>query len=145
MFRFLPTILLRRRLIIVRLTMSNLRAFLERLVRKPRFLHDIIHRPKSAVSKAPNTIITLINGGVDIAATTSSIGLGNTLNDFADRLLPAQREIWVGKYYLQSPTRTIWEGHNGSSARQTGGCDKMPPGKTLVHIEGISSLPARRQ
>jgi hypothetical protein len=49
------------------------------------------------VSKAPNTIITLINGGVDIAATTSSIGLGNTLNDFADRLSPAQREIWAGK------------------------------------------------
>jgi hypothetical protein len=97
MFRFLPTILLRRRLTIGRLTMNNLRALLERLVRKPRFLHGLIRRPKSAMSKAPNTIITLINGGSDIAATTSSIGLGNTLNDFADRLLPAQREIWVGK------------------------------------------------
>ena len=49
MFRFLLTILLRRRLTIVRLTMNNLRVFLERLVRKPRLLHGLIHRPKSAM------------------------------------------------------------------------------------------------
>jgi hypothetical protein len=97
MFPFLPTILLRRRLTIVRLAMNNLRAFLERLVRLPGFLHGPIHRPKNGISKAPHTVITHVNGGSDIATTTSSIGPGNTLNDFAGWLLAAQREIWVGK------------------------------------------------
>jgi hypothetical protein len=106
-----------------------------------------MYSPKRTTLKALRTIPTIptIIGAMFAIATAFSSGRGNTINDFADRLLGAQMGIWAGKLYLQSPTHTIWEGHNGSSARRTGGCDKMPPGKTPVRIEDISNLPARRQ
>jgi hypothetical protein len=96
MFRFPRTIPLRRRLIMVRRTMTNLRASLDRLIHNPGFLRGLIHSPKRATSKAPTTTTTL-GAMFDLDATAFSIGLGNIINDSADRLLAARTEIWVEK------------------------------------------------
>lgn len=93
MFRFLRTILLRRRLIMVRYTMINLHAFLDRLIHNPEFLRGLIHHPKRATSKAPTTLSTIIDTMFHLDATAFSIGLGNIINDSADRLLAVRREI----------------------------------------------------
>jgi hypothetical protein len=77
--------------------MINLRAFLDKLIHNPRFLRGLIHNPRRATLKAPATISTIIVAMFDIDAIAFSIGLGSTLNDFADRLLPTQRETWAGK------------------------------------------------
>ena len=92
-FRFLPTIRLRRRLVIVRLTMLNRRAYLNRLIHDPRFLRGLMYSPKRTTLKALPTII----GAMFAIATAFSSGRGNTINDFADRLLGAQMGIWAGK------------------------------------------------
>ncbi len=167
------TILLHRLLITARLSLINRRALLIRQNRPRRLPRRLLHLPTRTVSKLratllvramPNALITLkapitpnargivllanaiiIDARLDIGATAFSIGLGNTVNDLADRLSPIQREISAGQLCLPTPTRTIWEDHNGNSVRQTGGCDKKLPGKTPVRIEGISSLPATRQ
>jgi hypothetical protein len=81
MFRFPRTILLRRRLIMVRPTMTNLRASLDRLSHNPGFLRGLIHSPKCATSKVPTTTTTTttvtIGAMFDLDATAFSIGLGN--------------------------------------------------------------------
>jgi hypothetical protein len=97
MFRFPRTILLRRRLIMVRRTLTNLRVCLDRLIHNPGFLRSLIHSPKRATSKAPTTTTITIGTVFDLDATAFSIGLGNIINDSADRLLAARREIWVEK------------------------------------------------
>jgi hypothetical protein len=98
-FRFLPTIRLRRRLVILRLTMLNRRAYLNRLIHDPRFLRGLMYSPKRTTLKALRTIPTIptIIGAMFAIATAFSSGRGNTINDFADRLLGAQMGIWAGK------------------------------------------------
>ena len=95
-FRFLPTIPLRRLLVIVRLAMLNRRAYLNRLIHDPRFLRGLMYSPKRTTLKALDTIPTII-GAMFAIATAFSSGRGNTINDFADRLLGAQMGIWAGK------------------------------------------------
>lgn len=95
-FRFLPTIPLRRLLVIVRLTMLNRRAHLNRLIHDPRFHRGLMYSPKRTTLKALPTIPTII-GAMFAIATAFSSGRGNTINDFADRLLGAQMGIWAGK------------------------------------------------
>ena len=82
------------------------------------------------------------------SASTSQLlplALGTSQMISLDGYRPSEGKFRSGNNILQSPRRTILEGHNGNSARRTGGCDKRPPGKTLVRIEGISSSPARRR
>ena len=173
MFRSRLTILLHRRLITARLTLSNRRALRIRQNPQPRFPRRLLHLPMRTMSKAratfkvrakPEARITLrapiipnargivllanaiiIDATLDIGATAFSIGLGNTAKDLADQRSPILREISAGQSHFPSPTHTIWEDDNGNSVRRTRGCDKTRPGKKLVRIEGISNSPARRQ
>jgi hypothetical protein len=95
-FRFLPTIPLRRLLVMVRLTMLNRRAYLNRPIHDPRFLRGLMYSPKRTTLKALPTIPTII-GAMFAIATAFSGGRGNTINDFAGRLLGAQMGTWAGK------------------------------------------------
>jgi hypothetical protein len=86
-FRFLPTILLRRRLIIVKPTTTKRRGFLDSRIHNPRFLRDLIRRPKRHLSKARDTLRAIMGAMIDIGAVAIafSIGPGNTVIDFAHR------------------------------------------------------------
>jgi hypothetical protein len=94
MFLYLPMILLLRCHIAARVTTIDLRTLVKELIRRQRLLGALIRRPTGTTSKPPadTTAITTV-----IDATVFSIGLGSTLNNFADRLLPARRGTWVAK------------------------------------------------
>jgi hypothetical protein len=76
--------------------MLNRRAYLNRLIHDPRFLRGLMYSPKRTTLKALRTTPTII-GAMFTIATAFSSGRGNTINDFADRLLGAQMGIWAGK------------------------------------------------
>lgn len=90
-------ILLRQCLIIVKLTTTNLQAFLASLIQYRGVLRDLIRSPKRTMSKVPSTISIIPDAMFDIDATIPSIGLGSGGNDLADRSLPIQRETSAGK------------------------------------------------
>jgi hypothetical protein len=74
--------------------MINLRAFLDHLIQRPRFLdrfvqprplRALMHLPKNARSQAPGNIKAILAITLDIDAIAFSIGLGNTISGFVDR------------------------------------------------------------
>jgi hypothetical protein len=67
--------------------MIKRRVFLDRRIRRPRLLRDLIHSPKRLLSKPRDTIRAIMGAMIDIdtIAIAFSIGPGNTVIDFAHR------------------------------------------------------------